>query len=899
MGKFVTEVQVINAEKRRLPNKYYVYVILVTWSDGSTLTIYRRYSRFFDLQTKLLDTFPIEGGALDPAQRVIPFLPGKIFFGRSQIKDVAMKRLKELNFYCQKLIELHPKISRCEDVLEFFEVEPEDLEVATNEADEGCPLYVDGMLIGGQDPVISKLKISKDKKADSISSPKRLDGYVAIAEYTALSSGELSLYPGLKVEVLEKNENGWWFVNSEDAQGWVPSTYLEPEGGADPKSLVAPIATPGKEESFICIENFEAASTDELSLEKGAVVQVLQKNLDGWWLVRYKGHEAYAPGTVLKKVSNPNTVSMVEKSQLSGVEIISSLHDVSNLLNQTSRPESQGDRSSHWPGKESLDQRASVIVKQRSLERGGNLMPPPRQNSVNKTSVPSSPTKTNVYVTISDFTDTVGDGLSFKKGQNVFVTEKSNTGWWYVKMGDKEGWVVSSYLLPLPENTSLKSDYELASLDEIDNNNSHDYDDEDWYVEPEDDGIETIPPPADNTAKRPLPALPANLEQPKASKPLPVLPAKKPEGFKLPTPPQKPGVSNNISQPSTKLQDVVLKPVSKPPDPPSKPTSNPVTHSEPQKKAGEERHSVGGSLDLASQLKAKFESRSGTAAPEVTEISISKPGPSKFGSPIIPQGKQILTPKESQESNQSLAVNLKPVPKPPPPSKLKPAGVIPSTAFKPVAQTGAKPLPSAVKPNPTSSKPTPPAPPLKLSIKPESNNNIPTKSNVKNLSSTFGSSSSVEKTTSSAKPSLPGKPKPVLPSKACSSTPSAVNNKAGNQNVNNLVNNLSSKLNFGQSPLTNRASGTLEDKPATSSAKPPAAPKKPSAPAKSNAQTVTPVSPMASMYIAISSFVAENEGELGFSEGDEIEVLEEQNDWSRIRCWDEEGWAPSSYLQKL
>ncbi len=27
--------------------------------------------------------------------------------------------------------------------------------------------------------------------------------------------------------MVEKNPNGWWFVNMEDQQGWVPATYLE------------------------------------------------------------------------------------------------------------------------------------------------------------------------------------------------------------------------------------------------------------------------------------------------------------------------------------------------------------------------------------------------------------------------------------------------------------------------------------------------------------------------------------------------------------------------------------------------------------------------------------------------------------------------------------------------
>ena len=40
------------------------------------------------------------------------------------------------------------------------------------------------------------------------------------------------------------------------------------------------------EEKYICIETFSADNADEISLEKGVVVEVLQKNMDGWWSVR-------------------------------------------------------------------------------------------------------------------------------------------------------------------------------------------------------------------------------------------------------------------------------------------------------------------------------------------------------------------------------------------------------------------------------------------------------------------------------------------------------------------------------------------------------------------------------------------------------------------------------------
>lgn len=36
--------------------------------------------------------------------------------------------------------------------------------------------------------------------------------------------------------------------------------------------------------------------------------------------------------------------------------------------------------------------------------------------------------------------------MELKKGQSVEVLEKSSDGWWYVKVGSKEGWAPSSFL---------------------------------------------------------------------------------------------------------------------------------------------------------------------------------------------------------------------------------------------------------------------------------------------------------------------------------------------------------------------------------------------------------------------------------------------------------------------
>ena len=58
----------------------------------------------FCFQSQLIDMFPEEAGALDPSKRIIPFLPGKKFFGRSHIREVAIKRMTPIAEYCKVCI---------------------------------------------------------------------------------------------------------------------------------------------------------------------------------------------------------------------------------------------------------------------------------------------------------------------------------------------------------------------------------------------------------------------------------------------------------------------------------------------------------------------------------------------------------------------------------------------------------------------------------------------------------------------------------------------------------------------------------------------------------------------------------------------------------------------------
>uniref|UniRef100_A0A3P9IXE4 SH3 and PX domains 2B n=1 Tax=Oryzias latipes TaxID=8090 RepID=A0A3P9IXE4_ORYLA len=428
----VQEVTVQDVQKRRTPNKHYVYIIKVSWSDGSTETIYRRYSKFFDLQMELLDKFPVEGGQKDPKRRIIPFLPGKILFRRSHIRDVAMKRLRPINEYCRALIQLPVYISQCEEVRIFFETRPEDL-----------------------NPPKEELMVKK-KPGDSTSGDALLlDQYVAVTDYEKQESSEISLRVGQVVEVIEKNESGWWFVSSEDAQGWVPATCLEVQD--DPDDFTLPgeevprrfwsfprhvgrrrtlgdlFSTGfGQEEKYSVIYPYSARDQDEIDLERGMIVEVIQKNLEGWWKIRYQGREGWAPASYLKKSD------IQSQRQSAGAAAHASANDLEGISKQS-------------PQNNAKENRLSLFSDNNKSKVGSRHRPPPRRDltiprGTNLPKPPVPPLVEEEFYTIADFQTTIPDGISFQAGVKVEVIEKNGSGWWYIQIDEKEGWAPANFI---------------------------------------------------------------------------------------------------------------------------------------------------------------------------------------------------------------------------------------------------------------------------------------------------------------------------------------------------------------------------------------------------------------------------------------------------------------------
>uniref|UniRef100_A0A8C3LAS8 SH3 and PX domain-containing protein 2B n=1 Tax=Chrysolophus pictus TaxID=9089 RepID=A0A8C3LAS8_CHRPC len=387
---------------------------------------------------QMLDKFPMEGGQKDPKQRIIPFLPGKILFRRSHIRDVAVKRLIPIDEYCKALIQLPPYISQCEEVLQFFETRPDDLTPPKEEP------------IG-----------KKRSGADSASvDPLVLEQYVVVANYQKQESSEISLCVGQLVDIIEKNESGWWFVSTSEEQGWVPATCLEAQDGVQDELSMQP----DEEEKYTVIYPYTARDQDEMNLDKGAVVVVIQKNLEGWWKIRYQGQEGWAPASYLKKGNG----EMFSQKLGSGSSTHSCALDLDGISRQqvvTSREKDglAGQRDGRFDNRPLPNadiRRKSPKMRQR---------PPPRRDltiprGLNLPKPPVPPQVEEEYYTIADFQTTIPDGISFQAGMKVEVIEKNLSGWWYIQIEEKEGWAPATFIDKYKKTSNASRPNFLAPL---------------------------------------------------------------------------------------------------------------------------------------------------------------------------------------------------------------------------------------------------------------------------------------------------------------------------------------------------------------------------------------------------------------------------------------------------
>lgn len=88
-----------------------VYQVQVTRGQSEVMTLFRRYSEFDELHSRLSLCFPGD---------TLPNFPGKTYLpGKSRARETVEKRLSELNRYVSELLKMEARISEVsQDMLE-------------------------------------------------------------------------------------------------------------------------------------------------------------------------------------------------------------------------------------------------------------------------------------------------------------------------------------------------------------------------------------------------------------------------------------------------------------------------------------------------------------------------------------------------------------------------------------------------------------------------------------------------------------------------------------------------------------------------------------------------------------------------------------------------------------
>ncbi|XP_058509214.1 SH3 and PX domain-containing protein 2B [Solea solea] len=141
----------------------------------------------------------------------------------------------------------------------------------------------------------------------NVTQPLVTETYRCVAPYETKDTKNKPFKVALdeKVDVLIKDKGGWWLVENEDKRmSWFPAPYLEKlEDDYDEDDTDG---TPETGSMYTAIKNYKATKGDEISVNMGAMVEVLQKSDNGWWLIRYNGKVGYVPTMYLQPYNYPH-----------------------------------------------------------------------------------------------------------------------------------------------------------------------------------------------------------------------------------------------------------------------------------------------------------------------------------------------------------------------------------------------------------------------------------------------------------------------------------------------------------------------------------------------------------------------------------------------------------------
>ncbi|XP_072916834.1 NADPH oxidase organizer 1-like [Hemitrygon akajei] len=297
--RFPLNVRIIGLIRHK---KQKSYLASVLWSDRNDVIVYRTFDEFKKLHKTVVKKFPLEAGRIKKSDRMIPKFQdvSRKEKRRTQVSKSVL-RMGILEHYCSELLRTSVKISEDQDVIQFFL--PTESDLAPSFPSDSVIIMPSA--IGRRK---NTWKRTRAKSIETITQPMASESYKCIATYEGKDNrnNPFKVLEDEVVDVITKNPSGWWLVENERKQlAWFPAPYLRSLMSMPLESEIDVSVDYGSQ--YYAIESYEAKNEDELSMHVGAMVEVLKKSTDGWWLARYNGLSGYVPSVYLQQYKNPHS----------------------------------------------------------------------------------------------------------------------------------------------------------------------------------------------------------------------------------------------------------------------------------------------------------------------------------------------------------------------------------------------------------------------------------------------------------------------------------------------------------------------------------------------------------------------------------------------------------------
>ncbi|XP_006799717.1 SH3 and PX domain-containing protein 2A-like [Neolamprologus brichardi] len=324
---------------------------------------------------------------------------------------------------------------------------------------------------------------SKGSRGDSDVEGPNL--YRSVDAYKKVQDSEISFPAGAEVEVLEKQESGWWYIRWGSEEGWAPSYYLEAvrqmgdgggldghgSGGSKSNSLEK------NEQHVLALNNIniQGLTQQHQGLRRNSppipskppggfskpsgMVNGGVRMRNGVRQVAVRPQSVFVTTTQPAKDAHYTTGSLRRNESLGrsdhygsgsatlGVRRNASFSTVRPhvVVESQTRPAERSSLSSGSAFSTSNVQDALSRVNQRNGIPVSTVRPKPLE----KSQLIHNNLGRDVYVSIADYH---GDEetMGFTEGTCLEVLERNPNGWWYCQVQDslvpRKGWVPSNYL---------------------------------------------------------------------------------------------------------------------------------------------------------------------------------------------------------------------------------------------------------------------------------------------------------------------------------------------------------------------------------------------------------------------------------------------------------------------